>query len=270
LTCLTAVIYGWEFLGSGNVLELTYYFSYFAIPIALTMASVTALVVSLDRSRWSLNAGVVIAAALGAIVPLALIYRDERVAWTGRTGMRISIAVMAVAVLVVLGFAVTRRTRVGTVAAIVAAGAIAGSCHFAINSSTGTFVSNFTAPNNRSLYHAALDLVAFANRSTKRHDPVPAFWYRAAKHPDLSSIQSMYYWGYTAIAFELPSVSKAMRDRLDLWKPQTIVMLCKTRGCGGGAEALRRAGYRYTADSASPISEGQERLWAVLLRRSSQ
>jgi hypothetical protein len=207
-------------------------------------------------------------ATLSAVVLLGLIYHNERVDWTGRTGMKISVALMAVAALLIFGAITTRATRVGTVAAVMAAGAVAGASHFAINSSTGTFVSSVTAPNNRSLYHAALDNVAFVNRSTKEGEPLPAFWYPAAKRPDFASIQSMYYYGYTAIAFELPSVTRAMRERLDLWKPQRIEMLCETRDCAGGTAALRRAGYSYAEESARLISRGRIRLWAVLLRRT--
>ena len=267
LAFLTAVIYGWEFFAGGSVLEYSYYFSYFAISISLAMASVAALVVSLARSHWSAHAGVAGAATIAAVVSLGLIYRDERADWTGRTGMKITLVVMAVAVLAVLGFVVARRTRMGTMGAVAAAGAVAVACHFAINSSLGTFGLSSTAPNNRSLYHAALDHVAWLKSSTAQDNSLPAFWYPAAEQPDFASIQSMYFYGYTALAFELPRVTREMREILDLRKPQTIVMLCETRDCAGGAPALRRAGYPFAEARARLISRGEIRLWAVLLRR---
>ena len=182
--------------------------------------------------------------------------------------MKVSVALMGLAALLLVGFAVTRRTPVGAGAAVAAVGAIAVASHFAINSSTGTFISSFTAPNNRDLYHAALDQVAFVRRSTTQDTGLPVFWYSAAKRPDLASIQSMYYFGYTYLDLELPKVTSGMRQRLDQSKPQTIVMLCETRDCAGGQEALRRAGHSYVEDGAERISRGQIRLWSVLLRRA--
>jgi hypothetical protein len=60
-----------------------------------------------------------------------------------------------------------------------------------------------------------------------------------------------------------------VRQRLDLWKPRSIVMLCETRSCAGAAAALRRAGYPYREDKAKRISRGRIRLWTVLLRSSA-
>jgi hypothetical protein len=267
LAFLTAVIYGWEFLAGGNVLELPYYFSYFAISIALTVASMGALAFSLARSQQAATAGIALAATLAALIPLGLIFRDERAEWTGRAGMKISIAVMAVAVLLVIGFALVRRSAIGPGAAVAAVGAVAVACHFAINSSLGPFLDSFTAPNNRSLYHAALEHVDFVNDSIGEDASLPAFWYPGTTQPDLVSVQSMYYYSYTSLALELPRMTKEMRERLTLWKPESIMMLCQTRNCAGGAPALRRAGYPYAEASARLISRGQTRFWAVLLRR---
>ena len=266
LAFLTAIIYGWEFLAGGNVLELPYYFSYFAISIALTMASLGALVISLARSPQAATAGIVLATTLAALVPLGLIFRAERVEWTGLAGMKISVTAMAIAVLLLVGFALARRSPIGTGAAVAAVGAVAVACHFALSSSTGTFGPSVTAPNNRSLYHAALDHVDFVNRSTGERASSPAFWYSAAK-PDLVAVQSMYYYSYTALDLELPRVTKELRERLSLWKPDTIMMLCESRDCGGGAAKIRRAGYPYAEARAQRIARGQTRFWAVLLRR---
>jgi hypothetical protein len=268
LAFLTAFIYGWEFFAGGSVLEYNYYFSYFAISIALTMASIAALAVALVRSYWAAKVGAPVATTLAAIVSLGLIFYNEREEWTGRSGMRIAIALMVVAVLMMAGAVLVRRATVGAGGAVLATGAVALASHFAINSSTATFTASFTAPHNRDLYHAALDHVAFVKRSTAEGDPLPVFWYSPAKHPEFASIQSMYYFGYTYLDLELPKVTAGMRQRLDLSQPQTIVMLCETRDCAGGPAALRRAGYSYEQDSARLISRGQIRLWAVLLRRT--
>jgi hypothetical protein len=265
---LTAVIYGWEFLAGGNVLELTYYFSYFALSIALTMASVAALLAGLVRSRRAAEAGVAAAATIAAVVGLALIYRSERADWTGWAGSRISFVLIGVAAVLLIVFAVTRRTPLGTAAAVASVGAVAVASHFAINSSNGTFVFSYSAPNNRGLYHAALDQLAFVKRSTARDESLPTFWYAPQGHPDLISIQSMYYWAFTQLDLALPKVTPTVRQRLDWFKPPTIVMLCETRECGGGAAALRRAGYPYGEYRAQFISRGPVRLWSVILRRS--
>jgi hypothetical protein len=265
LAFLTSFIYGWEFFAGGNVLELTYYFSYFAISISLTMASVAALAVALARSRPTADAGVVAASIVAAVAALGLIYRNERAEWTGWAGAKISFALISLAAVLLVGFALTRRTPVGTMAAVVSVGAIAFASHFAINSSNGTFVLSYSAPNNGSLYHAALDQLAFVKRSTARDERLPTFWY-AASNTDLIAIQSMYYWAFTYLDLALPKVTPTLRQRLDWFKPPTIVMLCKTRECGGGASALRRAGYPYAEERAKLISRGRIRLWSVLLR----
>jgi hypothetical protein len=268
LAFLTTVTYGWEFLAGGSLLDYTYAFSYFGGSIALAMASTAALLVSLARSGSQAQIGAAAAATAAGVVALGLIYRDERAEWTGPTGARISIAIMVVAALLILGVLLIRRTEARAAAAVLATGAVALASHFAIGSSTGTFTWAAGAPDNRGLYHAAVDQVEFVKRSSKPGDSLPGFWYPGTR-PDLISVQSMYYYGYTAIATELPRVTKAMRDRLELWNPQTMVMLCEQPDCGRGAAALRRAGFRYAEESATRISRGGIRFWAVFLREQN-
>ena len=269
LAFLTAFIYGWEFFAGGSVLEYNYYFSYFSISIALTMASIAALAVSLARSPGTARIGVPVAATLAAVVALGLIFRDERVEWTGRSGMRIAIVLMLVAAAMVVGAILIRRLPARSAVAVLMTGAVALASHFALNSSTATFVPSSTAPDNRNLYHAALDNVTFVKRSTEEDELLPVFWYEAANHPEFASIQSMYFWAFTFLDLELPKVTSVLRQRIDIFQPQAIVMLCDTRDCGGGAAALRRAGYSYAEASAKHISRGEVRLWSVLLRKTT-
>ena len=255
LAFLTAVIYGWEFMAGGAALEYSYYFSYFAGSIALTVASLAALAVSLARSYWPAEVGVAAASTVAAVVALGLIYESDRAEWTASAGARISIWIMAVAAAAILLALVTRRTRGGVVACVAAIGAVAFASHFAINSSSQTFQFSGSYPDNRSLYHAAADNVAFINRATARDEPMPRFWYAETK-PDFKAMQSMYFYAFTAIGYHLPTVGSDVRQRLDLWKPRSIVMLCETHSCGGAAAALRRAGYPYREDKASASREG--------------
>jgi hypothetical protein len=268
LAFLTAVIYGWEFLAGGSALEYSYYFSYFAGAIALTVASLAALAASLARSRWPANVGVAVASTVAAVVALGLIYQSDRAEWTGSSGARISIWIMAVAAAAIVLALVTRHARGGVLACVFAIGAVAFASHFAINSSSQTFQFSGSYPDNRSLYHAAVDNVAFINRATARDEPMPRFWY-AEMNPDFRAMQSMYFYAFTAIGYHLPKVGSDVRHRLDLWKPRSIVMLCETRSCAGAAAALRRAGYPYREDKAKRISRGRIRLWTVLLRSSA-
>jgi hypothetical protein len=269
LAFLTAVIYGWEFMAGGAALDYSYYFSFFAGSIALTVASLAALAVSLARSHWPANVGVAAASTVAAVVALGLIYESDRAEWTASAGARISIWIMAVATAAILLALVTRRTRGGVVACVAAIGAVAFASHFAINSSSQTFQYGGSYPDNRSLYHAAADNVAFINRATARDEPMPRFWYAKANRPDFTAMQSMYFYAFTAIGYHLPKVSSDVRQRLDLWKPRSIVMLCETRYCGGATAALRRAGYPYREDKAKRISRGRIRLWTILLRSFS-
>jgi hypothetical protein len=268
LAFLTAVIYGWEFMAGGAALEYSYYFSYFAGSFALTVASLAALAVSLARSHRSADVGVVVGSTVAAVVALGLIYESERAEWTGSAGARISIWIMAVAAAAILVALVTRRRRGGIVTSIAAIGAIAFACHFAVNSSFQTFQWSGSQPDNRSLYHAAADNVAFINRVTATHEPMPRFWY-GANRPDFTAMQSMYFYAFTAIGYQLPQVGSDVRQRLDLWKPRSIVLLCETRNCGGATAALRRAGYPYREVEAKRISRGRIRLWTVFVRSLS-
>jgi hypothetical protein len=184
--------------------------------------------------------------------------------------MRITAALMGVAALLIVGAVVARRTRVAALGVVAATGAVALASHFAINSSTGTFAFSYSAPKNRSLYHAAIDQVQFVNQNHAviPDESLPAYWYQAANRPDLIAVQSMYYFGYTAIDLDLPRVGKQMRDRLSTWQPQTIMMLCERHDCGGAGAGLRRSGHPYAEVSAKRIARGQVRFWAVLLRKS--
>jgi hypothetical protein len=267
LAFLTAVIYGWEFLAGGAALEYSYYFSYFAGSIALTVASLAALAASLVRSHRPANVGVAAVTTAAAVVALGLIYESDRAEWSASAGGRISLWIMGLAAAAILLALVIRRTRGGVLACVAGIGAVTFASHFAINSSSQTFQFSGSYPDNRSLYHAAADNVAFINHATARDEPMPRFWYAAANRPDFTAIQSMYFYAFTAIGYDLPKVASDVRERLDLWKPQSIVMLCETRSCRGAAAALRAAGYPYREDEAKRISRGRIHLWSVLLRR---
>jgi hypothetical protein len=268
LAFLVAVIYGWEFMAGGRALEHSFYFSYFAGSIALTVAAITALALSLVRSHWSANVGVAAAATAGAVVALGLIYKGERAEWTAAPGGRISVWIMAIAASVIIVALLTLRTCVGAFACILAIGAVAFASHFAINASSQTFLYGATAAPNRDLYHAALDTVNFVNESTKDDDPLPRFWYPGTNQTFIS-IQSMYFYAYTAIGWELPKVTADTRQRLLVSRPERIVMLCEARDCGGAAAALRGVGYPYAEDRVKHISRGPVELWAVLLRNAA-
>ena len=178
---------------------------------------------------------------------------DERVEWVGQPGGRISVVLLAIAGAAALGAVVMRHRRVGAPAAVVAVGAIAFASHFAINSSTQTFTYSVTRSGDRDLYHAALDNLAFVKQSTDEGDPLPSFWYRGV-NIDFISIQSMYFYAYTAIDLNLPHVTKELRARLASGRPKTIVMLCETRRCDGAAAALRRAGHPYVQHRVKRIA----------------
>jgi hypothetical protein len=66
----------------------------------------------------------------------------------------------------------------------------------------------------------------------------------------------------------MPKVTSVLRERLDLYQPETIVMLCDTRDCGGGAKRLRRAGYPFAEFRAEQTERGDVRFWTVVLRRA--
>ena len=153
--------------------------------------------------------------------------------------------------------------------AVAAIGAVAFASHFAINSSSQTFQFGGSYPDNRSLYHAATDNVAFINRATARDEPMPRFWYARTK-PDYHGMQSMYFYAFTD--WLPPSEGRSdVRQRLDLWKPRSIVLLCEARSCGGArphfdGRATRIARSRRNAY----LARASIRLWTLVLRRLSR
>jgi hypothetical protein len=266
LASLAAVIYVWEFASNGAALQLPYYFSYFAIPVALTIASIAALLVSLARAQSATRLLAVGAATAAVVVPLVLIYRSERASWGAETGVRISLAMMAISGVVLVGALLARRTRAGALATVVAIGAVGAASHYAVASSSQIFLYSASNPNNRSLYHAALDHVDFVKEATAEDEGLPTFWYRGTQSK-FASIQSMYYFAYTALGWELPNVTSDLRERLDLMKPRTIVLLCDRRDCGGAAKRLRAAGYPFAEFHVQRIARGGVQFWTVILRR---
>jgi hypothetical protein len=268
LAVLTAEIYGWEFFAGGAALDYIYASSNFAAPIALAMAAVAGLLLSLAPVHRATELGAPTASIVTAVVALVLVYKDEHVARIGETGARTSIALMALAGVLIAGAVLTRRLTIGVPLTVAAVAAAAFASHYAINSSTQVFTYGASAPESRNLYHAAQDTVEFVDDATKESDPLPTFWYRGlASH--LASIQSMYFYAFTAIGWELPKVNTYTRQWLNQSKPQRIVMLCETPDCNGGAAALRRAGYPYAEADREHISRGSVRFWAVMLRTSA-
>jgi hypothetical protein len=102
--------------------------------------------------------------------------------------------------------------------------------------------------------------------ATSEDNSLPRYWY-SEKNPDFTAIQSMYYYSYTYLDLGLPKLTSVFRERFDLYQPETIVMLCETRDCGGGAKRLRRAGYPFAEFRAQRTTRGNLRFWTVVLRR---
>ena len=209
-----------------------------------------------------------VAVIVAAVAALGVIYRADRLDWVGRTGMKISVVAICVAALALLAFVLLHRTRIGPPAAIVATGAIAFACHLAINSSSSVFTDAVSSPENRSLYHAALDHVDFVESATPDDDALPWYWY--SDHPRFRSIQSMYSSGTPTSISDFRRSRSVLRERLASYRPETIVMLCDTRDCEGAAKRLRRAGYPFAEFRARQTERGDVRFWTVVSPESSR
>jgi hypothetical protein len=250
----------WHLTG-GPVFQYAYGASLMLPAIALGVAAVVfAGTAGVHGSRA--RAAILVATATAATLPMLVIFVRDSGALVGRTGTAITVAVAAAIILVGLAGAARRSRRLTGIATSVAVVLLtAFGVNFSTAASIDVFYGGLSTQLNGQLYDVGGEFVEFMRENGFQRE-LPYFWYSLAEGPDLISIQSLYYYGYTQLGLEMPTIDAGFQAREDVYKPRTIVLLCARRACRGGPQALRAHGYRLREDATRRFASGDVAFWA--------
>ena len=255
-------------LTGGAVLEYGYYESLIFPAMALGLASVVfaaAAVVhgSTARSRLLL-------VTVGAVaLPLLLVYPRDDKGLVGPAGTWITLGVGAVMVVCVLGGLGLRwSAHARAAAAIVAVGLLVFGVNFSVASSEDVYNKAAANPDNGSVYDVGMQLIAFM-RAGGFQRQVPYFWYSmtdGVEGPEFEEIQSLYFFSYTYLGLNMPKMDADFVARERLYRPQTIVLLCRTFACRGAPRVLREHGYVLPEVARQRLTSGAFSVWVRVFR----
>lgn len=253
----------WEFAGTGWIFELSYYFSSFVVP---SVFCVTGCVAGLLEGIKGM-ASRVLALALAAIavlVPLLWFYRSDsplRAAhgvWHGAYLTTLVIMVIGVVLALVVWITRSRLACVATVAI-----AVLG-VSYGVDASQGVLVDATSDSRTPGLYDVGQKTIRYLN-THGFSDQLPTFWYDVKYENSLyGSLQSLYYYGYTYVANELPKIDETFRSRMRLFRPAKLVLLCAEPSCAGASAALDRAGYRSAEIRRRRLESRGVHVWVVI------
>jgi hypothetical protein len=263
-----AVFALWEFAGTGWIFAYSFYWSSFLpVTVICLAATATALIQSgAARSRYRL-----LTVALGTtavVVPLAWIYGADSLRWVangiGHGTYLATLIVMAVA-LVLVGV-----WRIVGVPSLVVAATVTALFAFALGTSTsaGTFQYAAHDPTSGDAYTLGHELIEHLQALGYRApDQVPYFWINDADPAAPQGwLQSLYFFEYTQIGLAMPTVDKAVRQNMSLFKPSRLILLCPDGlTCYRAVRALATAGYPSLLRSAASYRSGRLELVIVEL-----
>jgi hypothetical protein len=287
-----ALMVVWEFFLNGTPLELPDRFVQLDSGIVLCLAA--AVYFAFERARLTAVARYVVAALLAAIslVPLLVIYGRSDFSFVSTRGLKIGVGAAAAALAVALIARLPSR-RLGVLAAAAAAALVfAANWSFAashevkswFNESGTVFIIRPGAHGpsgiveskrleisshraNRATFDLGMQLIGYLERTgVQRDDPV--FWYDLQQLPFAQGVQSLYYYSYTYVGVDMPKASADFKFRMNLFKPKTIVLLCRLRPCEGALGTLKRIGFRVQSASAKLLNASPEQMWVRIVRRS--
>jgi hypothetical protein len=250
----------WQFLGSGWLFNLAYYFSSFLIPTLFCLAAATAVLVGV-RAGLLLSLCVGAACAVAVLGPVVWIYRSDsslRVASGYRDDSYVAtFAAMAVALLLV-AIARIPAVRIAAAAAVAAAFFAAA---YGVASSYATLAFGVSDQRTGGLYDVGQQLIDHL-RANGYRDKLPLFWFDMTEQGGaVMSIQSLYFYGYTHVDSSMPTIGETFRARFDVFESDRLVLLCGEPRCQGGPAALERAGYRPRLRFQTLLESAGFRLW---------
>lgn len=249
----------------GSVLEYAFYGSLLLPSLIMGVGAVAYATCSITRATCSPRFfSVVVTCA--AITPLLAIYLDDRAALVGVRGLQVSLVLAALSVVSVISalrLGVRRRVPPALLAGLLAA--LVLGVNYSTAASKTVFVYGASSPLNGHAYDVGTDFVRFMQKNGFQRT-TPYFWYRQADTPALTGIQSLYFYGYTYLGVEMPTIDDDFRRRELVWRPRTIVLLCTLPSCHGGPAALRSHGYRLRETARTKLSSGPLVIWARVFR----
>jgi hypothetical protein len=260
-----AVFALWEFASTGWVFEIPYYWtSFLPMTVICLVATGTALIQSgAARSRYRL-----LTVALGTtavVVPLAWIYGVDSLRLVangiGHGTYLATLIVMAAALLLVAVW------RIVGAPSLVVAATVAALFAFALGTSAsyGAFTEASSDPTAGDLYTLGHNLTDHLHAlGYTAPDQVPYFWISSSAPQE--GLQALYFWDYTQVGGAMPTVDKEMRQRMSLYRPSRLILLCPDGlTCYRGVRALTAAGYPSLLRSAVSYRSGELELVIVEL-----
>jgi hypothetical protein len=256
----------WQFLGSGWLFNLTYYFSSFLVPTLLCLTAAAAVLIGAPRrlSARSLVTGV--GCAVAVLGPVVWIYRSDsglRTATGYRDDSYIAMFVVMGVAILLAGLARMPRLRGIAAAAVVTAFFAAA---YGVDASYTNLSYGVSDPRTGGLYDVGQKMIAYL-RANGYKKTLPRIWYDANDVASgIGSIQSLYYYAFTYLDTGMPAISDTFRSRMTVWQPHEIVLLCSQPGCKGAARALGRAGYKPHLESHAPLESDGVRVWVMIYK----
>ena len=255
----------WEFAGTGWFFQYSFYFSSFLAPTYLCLSASIAVLLGV-RPITIRSLVLVFACATAVLLPLVVVYRSDSFAhvadgywsrpYAAATGA------MILGIILVLVARLARLRAVGALAAVIAVFAVSQ----AVDASLLTRLHATSDSRTGDVYSLGQRLIGHLKQNGYR-EPVPYFWYNSAdREQAFVSLQSLYYYSYTYAGLLMPRIDSEFRFRMQLYRPQRLVLLCADARCeGGSAEAsLRREGLGPQELSRRRIAFGREFVWVVI------
>jgi hypothetical protein len=276
----------WEFAFSGTFLQIYYYFDTLHPLLFVALGWVLyALATKLRLTDGNAIAWAAVLGLVAGVAPLVVIYGLDRRDLYGEHGSLVTLALMTLTLVSAILVRVVRQQRAVVLAPLVAALAILSVNYAsAANATTyGSFETHIArAPAYGGLpmhlggladaddvFADGVQLMAFLQRS-EVHESLPAFWYDASASPALTSLQSLYFYGYTYLGLEMPTIDEAFRERVRELRPQRVVFLCMEPTCRDAAAAMENAGYHLSLTAQTRLHAGSTSVWVRVYALSGE
>ena len=268
LALLYAAFAAWQFLGQGWLFNLTYYFSSFLVPTLLCLTAAAAVLIGTRVvSRRTLFIG--IASAVAVLGPVVWIYRTDsglRTATGYRDDSYIAMfVVMGVAILLCALARVPKLRATAAAAVVTAFFAVA----YGVDASYTTLSYGASDPRTGGLYDVGQKLIGHL-RANGYEKTLPRTWYDGSDVASgIGSIQSLYYYAITFLDTGMPAINDTFRFRMEVYRPERIVLLCAEPRCTGAATALGRAGYKPWLQSQAFLESEGVRVYVKIYKVDS-
>ena len=264
LALCTAIVVGWEFLGTGWVFEVPYYFSSLLPPMLFSTAGAVAGLVGSRRSSKASLAAVALSAA--AVLGSLLWFYGDDAAWKTAHGLGSDSYVTAL-VIIAFGAIITVAARLGSrPLAVLSAAVLLLGLSFAVDGSVGTATDGRSASVNGDLYGMGQRMIGLL-RQEGLGQTLPYFWYRVSDGGGVfGTLQSLYYYSYSFVGQNMPVRDLDFRSRMSQFTPSRLVLLCETPACDGAARSLTAGGFEPRLQARSMLHSGSLSMWVVVYR----